>query len=108
MSDGAYLGAGLAAFLLCLGIQLGAYQRLLRPALRADEAGQRRRGLRRWVTFLVIFQVLVVAAGVAYALLAARVHQGGLAWVAPPLGAIVGTAIPLQLAVAGISRSALR
>lgn len=108
MSDGAYLGAGVAAFLVCLGVQLGGYQRLLRPALRAAEAGQRRLGLRRWVTFLVVFQLLVIGLVVAYALLAARAHPHGLAWAAPPLGAIVGTAIPLQLAVAGISRSALR
>ena len=108
MSEGAYLGAGVAAFLVCLAVQLGGYYRLLQPALRASEAPQRRLGLRRWVAFLVVWQLLVIAAVVVYAVLAARSHPHGLAWAAPALGAIAGTAIPLQLAVAGISRSALR
>lgn len=108
MNDGAYLGAGVAAFIVCLGVQLGGYYRLLGPALRASEPLQRRLGLRRWVAFLVVWQLLVIAAVALYAFLVTRAHPHGLAWAAPALGAIVGTAIPLQLAVAGISRAALR
>jgi len=108
LSEGAYLGAGIAAFLVCLGVQLGGYYRLLQPALRMSEVPQRRLGLRRWVAFLVVWQLLVFAGVALYAFLVARAHPHGLAWAAPALGAIVGTAIPLQLAVAGISRAALR
>ena len=108
LSSNGYLLIGVACFLISLGVQLGGYQRLLRPALRAPELAARGAGLKRWVIFLVSWQVLVLVGIAAYAIPIVASHPRGFAWAAPPLGAIMGTALPLQLAVSGIARSAFR
>lgn len=108
MSSSGYLLAGLGAFLLCLGVQLACYQWLLRPVLKDGEPGRRRAGLKRWVLFAVAWQLAVLVAIAAYSIPTLGSHPHGLAWIAPPLGAIAGTALPLQLAVSGIARAALR
>jgi hypothetical protein len=53
------------------------------------------------------WQAFLVAALVVYALWLPPSRRG-LAWAAPPLAAVLGTALPLQLAVVRIARSALR
>ena len=108
MTSNSYLLIGIGVFVISLGVQLGLYQRVLRPALRAGDLTVRAAGLKRWVIFLITWQVLVLVAIAAYALPTVASHPGGFAWMAPPLGAIVGTALPLQLAVSGIARSAFR
>jgi hypothetical protein len=40
-----------------------------------------------------------------YALLVVRGHRSGLAWIAPPVAALVGTALPYQLAVVRLARA---
>ena len=108
MTSNSYLVIGVVAFVVSLGVQVGGYQRVLRPALRAGDLSVRAAGLKRWVIFLVTWQVLVLIAIAAYALPTFASHPAGFAWMAPPLGAIAGTALPLQLAVSGIARSAFR
>jgi hypothetical protein len=64
--------------------------------------------LKRWLLFVGLWQALLIAGLVAYAVLLPPSRRAGPAWVAPPLGALLGTALPLQLAVVRIARSALR
>ena len=66
----------------------------------------RRRALFRWVVFAVVWQAAVLVAIAAYGFLFYRHHPPGLAWVAPALGAVVGTALPLQVAALRIARAA--
>ena len=91
-----------------MAVQYLAYARLLLPGLRRPEPAHQRRALKRWFAFAVAWQAVLLAAVAAYAFPAARSHPTGLAWVAPPVAAILGTALPLQLAVARIARAALR
>jgi hypothetical protein len=40
-----------------------------------------------------------------YALVMTRGHHAGLAWIAPPVAALVGTALPYQLAAIRLARA---
>jgi hypothetical protein len=91
-----------------LAVQYIAYLRLLLPGLRAAQPDLKRRALKRWLLFVAAWQALLIAALVAYALLLPATRRIGIVWVTPPLGALIGTALPLQLAVVRIARSALR
>ncbi|MDQ6744164.1 MAG: hypothetical protein M3Z97_14835 [Candidatus Dormibacteraeota bacterium] len=92
----------------CLAVQYLGYSRLLLPGLRSPESGEKRRALKRWLLFVAAWQAVLVAGLVGYALLLPPTRRIGPAWVVPPLAALLGTALPLQLAVVRIARSALR
>jgi hypothetical protein len=90
----------------CLAVQYLGYERVLAAGLRnADEAGKRR-AIKRWLAFAAAWQLIVLAGVVAYALVIGRGGRGaGLAWIAPPVAALLGTALPLQLAAARLARA---
>jgi hypothetical protein len=96
--------AATAVFVVCLLVQYAGYERILAAGLRAPEVEDRRRALKRWVVFAVTWQALVIAGVVAYALAGRR---AGLAWVAPPIAALLGTALPYQLAASRLIRAGL-
>ena len=52
------------------------------------------------------WQAVVIVGVVAYVLLT-RGHHLGPAWVAPPLAALIGTALPYQLAATRLARAGL-
>ncbi|HEY4867426.1 MAG TPA: hypothetical protein VIK45_18145 [Candidatus Dormibacteraeota bacterium] len=103
-----FLAASAALFLLCLAVQYLAYSRLLLKSLRSSEAAEQRRGLKRWASFVVAWQALLILALAVYALQVGRSHPRDLSWIAPPIAALAGTALPLQLAVGRIVRAAIR
>jgi hypothetical protein len=78
---------------------------VLVPGLAVPHPAAQRQAVKRWVALAALLQALVVAAVVAYALARSRLGDGGLAWVAPPLAALIGTALPLQLAAFRILRT---
>ncbi|HEX9099316.1 MAG TPA: hypothetical protein VF956_07515 [Candidatus Dormibacteraeota bacterium] len=105
LSDSSFLGFGAVAFLLTLGIQYGLYHRLLqRPLLTHDDA-QMRPAVGRWLKAVLMLQVVVVAASVGYVGVLGSQHPRGIAWIAPAIAAVFGTAIPLQVAVVAILRA---
>ena len=55
-----------------------------------------------------MYQAAVVVVAGGYIAVVASGHPRGLAWTAPPLGAVIGTALPLQLAVMTILRTGRR
>ena len=57
--------------------------------------------------FAVAWQALVIVAVFVYAFVMTHVPRSGLAWVAPPLAALVGTALPYQLAASRLIRAGL-
>ena len=104
-----FLAAAAAIFAGCIAVQYVAGERLLAAPLREAGVDGRRRAIKRWVTFAVAWQALVVVAVIAYALAVTRGGRPqGLAWIAPPVAAVVGTALPLQLAAARLFRAAAR
>ncbi|HSR22965.1 MAG TPA: hypothetical protein VLW53_05415 [Candidatus Eisenbacteria bacterium] len=98
------LVAAAAVFVACLAVQFAGYDRILAAGLRDPEVDGRRRALKRWVVFAVAWQALVIAGVLAYALV---VPRAGLAWIAPPVAALLGTALPYQLAASRLIRAGL-
>jgi len=79
---------------------------LLAAGLRQTDVAARRRGLKRWVFFALIWQSIVIAGVFVYAFAVTRSQRAGLSWVAPPVAALIGTALPYQLAVTRLARAA--
>ena len=79
---------------------------MLAAALRQTDVASRRRGLKRWVVFALIWQSIVIAGVFVYAFAISRSHRAGLSWIAPPVAALIGTALPYQLAVTRLARAA--
>ena len=104
VTDSAYLAVALAVFIGAAGIQLGLYLRLLRPALAAADMPRS----RRWLAAALGWQVVVLVASAAYVFGRSASHPAGLAWIAPALAALLGTALPMQLAVGAVLRAARR
>ena len=94
--------------LAAAALQYVLYALVLRPALRDEDPERRRAGLVRWTGFLLGYEALVAAGSAVYVLAVMQRHPGGWAWVAPAIGAVAGSAIPLQVVVGRIMRSALR
>ena len=77
---------------------------MLRTGLTSADFDERRRALRRWLTFAIAWQAAVVLLIVLYAV-PLHSHPPDAYWAAPPLAAVVGTAVPLQVALVRIMRS---
>jgi hypothetical protein len=82
-----------------------AYRAILTPGLRQPDVEARRRALTRWVGAVVGFQLLLVAAIAVYLVLTANAHWPALGRALPPLGAVLGNALTLQLAVIRLARA---
>jgi len=67
-----------------------------------------RSNLRRWVVFAIAWQLLVLLFVGVYVGVLSRSPQTSAAWVAPAVGLVVGTALPLQVVVAGLLRDLSR
>ena len=104
LTDSAYLAVALAVFAGAAAIQVGLYLGLLRPALAASDMARS----RRWLAGALGWQAVVLVASAAYVFGRAGSHPAGLAWIAPALAALLGTALPLQLAVGAVLRAARR
>jgi len=106
LSDSAYLGLGLVAFLAAFAVQYGLYHGLLHAALRSRDAAVLRPAMKRWIRIAIAWQVVVLGAcGLYLAVLGSR-HGQGIAWISPAVGAVFGTALPLQFVAVAIMRSA--
>ncbi len=75
------------------------------PGLRGADPASRRRWLKRWLLFALVWQSLGIAGVFVYAFVATRVRRSGFLWIAPPLAALLGTALPYQLAVMRLARA---
>jgi len=92
-------------FIGCLTVQFLGYQRVLAAGLRSPDLGARRRALKRWLVFALAWQSLVLVAVLVYVLVVTRDHHAGLSWIAPPVAALIGTALPYQLAAMRLARA---
>jgi hypothetical protein len=80
------------------------YRGILRPGLRQPEMEGRRRALARWTGAVVGFQLLLGVAIAVYLVVTAQTHTPALGRALPPLGAVLGNALALQLAVIRLAR----
>ncbi|MGH7776844.1 MAG: hypothetical protein ACREPI_06680 [Candidatus Dormibacterales bacterium] len=101
------IAGGCLAFIAGLGLQYAGWRRLLRPALSSPETASTASALRRWAFFAVAVEVALLALclGIALAMRGGRVS--GFAWAAVPLGALLGSSLPLQAAASAIARRAV-
>ena len=97
---------GLVAFLVTFAVQYGLYHRLLRDPLQTRDLVLIRPALKRWIKIAVVWQVLVLGGCAVYLFASGPGHGRGIAWIAPAVGAIFGTALPLQFVVVSILRAA--
>lgn len=86
-------------------MQYGLYERLLRRALLTGDIARMRPAVGTWLKAAALWQVAVILASATYVLVVASQHRGGFAWIAPAVGAVFGTALPLQVAVIAIMRA---
>jgi apolipoprotein N-acyltransferase len=86
--------------------EYGLYLRFLRDPLRTRDFEQVRPALKRWIKATGAWNVLVVVGCVIYWVAISSRHGHTVAWVAPPVGAVFGSALVLQLVVMPIARSA--
>jgi hypothetical protein len=108
LTDSFYLAAGLGLFLAAAAVQLGLYQWLLRAPLQAADLDRLRPAFRRWIAGALGLQTLVVAVAGVYVFVLMRGHPPGVAWIAPALGLLLGTALPLQLVASSALRAGFR
>jgi hypothetical protein len=78
---------------------------MLRTAVRSRDPALVRPALVRWIKVAIVWQVLVLAGCGVYLLAFGPAHGKSVAWISPAVGAVLGTAIPLQLVVMAILRS---
>jgi hypothetical protein len=90
---------------LAFAVQYGLFHGLLRPALQTRDSAQVRAALKRWIKVAIVWQVLVLGACAFYLVAFRSGHGSGAAWITPAVGAVFGTAIPLQFVVMAILRS---
>lgn len=92
--------------MLAIGVQFGLYRRILHEPLNAQDIERARPALTLWLKLAIGWQVLVLVLSGVYLSAMGGHHGSGIAWTAPAIGAIVGTALPLQFVVVGIMRAA--
>ena len=81
------------------------YHRMLRVPLRAGNFEQLRPALKRWIKVTAAWNLLVAAGCVVYFFAVSSRHGHTVAWIAPPIGAVFGSALALQLVVMPIARA---
>ena len=78
---------------------------MLRAQLLTRDPQQVRSALKRWIKVMVVWQVLVLGACGLYLVSLGSSGGHSFASISPAIGAIFGTALPLQFVVMAILRS---
>jgi hypothetical protein len=105
LTDTSYLALSAAIFVTAALVQLGLYFRLLRPSLQTRDVALVRAGMVRWIKIDLVIQVAILAAAGAYIAVQTSNHVRGAGVVGPPVGAVLGSALPLQVVVAAMLRA---
>jgi len=102
---GLYGALAAGAFCVSVGLMWLAYRSILVTGLCRPELELRRRAMTRWVVVVLGIQLLLGACIAAYLVLTTRAGVPALGRALPPLGAVLGNALALQLAVFRLARS---
>lgn len=108
VTDSTYLAVGLGVFILASAVQLGLYLGLLRTALGSGDIGRARPAFVRWIVTDLVWQGVVLLGAGGYMITTSGSDPSGVAWIAPPIAALAGTALPLQLVAASALRAVRR
>jgi hypothetical protein len=84
---------------------LGLYFRLLRPSLQTRDTELVRAGTVRWIKLDLVIQAAILAGAGVYIAVQTSNHVRGAGLVGPPVGAVLGSALPLQVVVAAMLRA---
>ena len=106
MTAYSYIGLGFAVMVITATIQYMGWVRIGARGLRSADADTSQGALRRWMLFVVLYQAVVLTITIGYVVICVHSHVREGAWPAPAIGAVIGTALPLQMAVMGIARAA--
>jgi hypothetical protein len=101
---GLSVAAAAGAFAACVAVMGLVHRGILAAGLRQPEPEARRRALARWIGAVVGFQLLLCVAIVLYLLVTANSHAPALDRAIPPLGAVLGNALALQLGLVRLGR----
>ena len=96
------------AFVAACGVHYLGWRRFLGHRLTDPDPARRRAGLAGWARFAIAWQLAVIVLCAAWLVPIVASHRPGYAWIAPPAGLVLGAALPLQLVVLSITRSAKR
>jgi len=108
LTDSFFVAAGLGALIGAAAVQLGLYQWLLREPLRAADFERVRPAFKRWIVGALAWQAVVIVGAGVYVYVVTRSRPEGIAWVAPAIGLLLGTALPLQLVASNALRAGSR
>lgn len=104
----AFLGVAAVLFCSCVGVQFGLYRAMVageRLSAEPTQQAKRRRVMRWLLTAFAVDAGVFVVCGIYLLLLHAN-HPGGAAWIAPPVGSVLGMAVGLQVIVFNLQRLA--
>ena len=94
--------------MVALGVQFALYAWLLQTPLKSGDIELARPALSRWMKLVAVWQGLVLVGTGGYVVLMSSHHARGVAWIAPAIAAVVGTALPLQVAIISVLRAGRR
>jgi hypothetical protein len=103
-----FLGAAALLFCCCVGVQFGLYRTMVAGERLSGEPTQqaKQRRIVRWLLTAFAVDVGVFVLCGIYLLLLHANHPGGAAWIAPPVGSVMGMAVGLQVIVFNLQRIA--
>ena len=105
LSDSSFIGLGFLVAAIAAAVQYFGWARYGGKRVSDGAPDDRRQALRRWVVFTIAWQVTVLCGVGLYIAANLLRHSRGGFWAAPAVGAVLGTALPLQLVVAGLLKN---
>ena len=105
MTDTAYLAVAAAAFVVAALAQLALYLRVLRAPLQSGDPERVRPAIVRWVRYDLPVQTGILGAAAIWFAIQTSHHAHGVALVGPPVAAVLGSALPLQIVAMAMMRA---
>jgi len=104
LTDSSYLALAAAAFVAAALVQVVMYLRVLRIPLQSGDPERFRPALMRWIKIDLPVQGAILAAAGIYIAVQTSHHVRGVGLVGPPVGAVLGSALPLQVVAMAMMR----
>ena len=105
LTDSSYLALAAASFVVAALAQLAMYLQVLRAPLQSGDPELVRPAIMRWVRYDVPVQTVILGAAALWFGIQTSHHARGMALVGPPVGAVLGSALPLQVVAMAMMRA---
>jgi hypothetical protein len=86
-------------------LQVAVYVWVLRPSLQSGDPARLRPGMVRWLRLDVPIQAAILAGAGIYIAVQTANHVRGVGLMGPPAGAVLGSALPLQVVAMSMMRA---